>query len=188
MRALRGEARGRALALGLLVCTLLAGVVLVAAPLALAHRYYDGKLADLKDRLERYQRLAATRAELRQRLEQMRAMDGERFYLKSAAPARAAGEIQELEKSLIEANGGRLASMQILPYSDEGAYRRIAVNAQMLGNIATVQNVLRALEMHEPFLFIDNLNVRSLATGGGKAAPEARLVVQFDLIGYAIRR
>ncbi|MBE0623372.1 MAG: hypothetical protein IH606_01045 [Burkholderiales bacterium] len=184
------HARSRALALGLLALALLVAIAAAATPLFLVHRHYDGKLADLEDRLVRYQRLAASRGELTRRLAQVRALDSRSYFLKSAVPALAAGEIQELEKSLIEANGGRLASMQIEPHKDEGAFRRVAVNVQMLGNIGTIQNVLRVLETRKPFLFVDNLNVRSLRADAMKEAalPEAGLVVQFDLIGYAIRK
>jgi general secretion pathway protein M len=190
MNQLPGGARSRALALGLLLLALLAAVAILAMPLTLVHRHYDQKIEDLNDRLARYQRVAATRAELTRRLEQVRALDGRRFYLRNAGPALAAGEIQDLEKSLIEAQGGRLASMQIQPHRDEGAFRRIAVNVQLLGSIGTMQSILQALETNEPFLFVDNLNVRSLGTEAARnaATPDAGLVVQFDLIGYAIRR
>ena len=183
-------AQSRAAALGLLVFALIAIVAVLATPLVLVHRHYDLELESLNDRLTRYQRVAASREELTRRLERMRALDGRRFYLSNAAPALAAGEIQEMEKSHIEANGGRLASMQIQPARDEGAFRRIAVNVQVLGNIGAIQGILRALETSEPFLFVDNLNVRSLnaETTKDAATPEAGLVVQFDLIGYAIRK
>lgn len=190
MSKLPDQRRSRTLAIGLLVFALLATIAAVATPLILVHRHYDDKLADLENRLARYQRVTASRGELTRRLEQMRALDGRSFFLMSTVPALAAGEIQELEKSLIEANGGRLASMQIEPHRDEGAFRRIAVNVQMLGNIGTIQNILRVLETRKPFLFVDNLNVRSLSSDATREAamPEAGLVVQFDLIGYAIRK
>ena len=183
------NAQGRALALGLLLLALLVILAVLATPFVLAHRHYDLQIETLKDRLARYQRVAASREELSRRLEQMRALDGRRFYLKSAGPALAAGEIQELEKSLIEANGGRLSSMQIQPHKDEGDFRRVAVNVQVLGNMVAIQKILRTLETREPFLFVDNLNVRSLSNEATKdaATPDAGLVVQFDLIGYALR-
>lgn len=183
-------AQSKILALVLLVVALLAALAVLATPLVLMHRHYDQKLEDLSDRLGRYQRLAASRAELTRRLERLRALDARRFYLKNSSPALAAGEIQELEKSVIEANGGRLASMQIQAHKDEGAFRRVAVNAQVLGSIVTIQGILRTLETREPFLFVDNLNVRTLSSDATKdaAAPDAGLVVQFDLIGYAIRK
>jgi general secretion pathway protein M len=184
------DAQGRALALGLLLFALIAIVALLATPLVLVHIHYEQKLEGLNDRLARYERVAASRGELTRRLEQMRALDGRRFYLKNAGPALAAGEIQELEKSLIETNGGRLASMQIQQPKDEGAFRRVAVNVQVLGSIGAIQRILLALERSEPFLFVDNLNVRSLSADAARdaATPEAGLVVQFDLIGYAIRK
>ena len=182
--------QSRALALGLLLIALIALGAVLATPLILVHRHYEQKLEDLKDRMGRYQRLAASRAELTRRLAQMRALDGRRFYLKSAVPAPAAGEIQELEKSIIEANGGRLASMQIQVPKDEGVFRRVAVNVQVLGSIGTIQSILRAVETREPFLFVDNLNMRTLNSDTAKdaATTDAGLVVQFDLIGYAIRK
>jgi general secretion pathway protein M len=190
MRKTLTDAQSRALALGLFLLALIAIIALLATPFVLVHIHYEQKLEGLNDRLTRYERVAASRGELTRRLEQMRALDGRRFYLKYAGPALAAGEIQELEKSIIEANGGRLSSMQIQQPKDEGAFRRVSVNVQVLGSIGTIQRILLALERNEPFLFVDNLNVRSLSAEAAKdaATPEAGLVVQFDLIGYAIRK
>lgn len=183
------DKQSRALALGLFLLALIVTIAVFATPIFLLHRHYDRELEGLEDRLDRYQRLAASRDELTRRLTQMNALNGRRFYLKNSGPAQAAGEIQELEKALIEKNGGRLASMQIQPHTDDGAFRRVAVVAQVLGGIDTIQSILRELESHEPFLFVDNLNVRSLNTAAATDAPatDAGLVVQFDLFGFGIR-
>jgi len=62
------NAQERALALGLLLTVLIAIVAVLATPLAMVHRYYDQQIESLKDRLARYQRVAASRDELTRRL------------------------------------------------------------------------------------------------------------------------
>lgn len=181
-------ARSRKLALALL---LLAAAILIAAasvPLILLHRHYDREIESLSDRLARYQRVAASRDAVVARAEALRGGDARRFFLKSSIPALAAGEIQELQKSLIDASGARLMSMQIQAPKDEGRYWRVAVTATIMGNMEAIQGIFQAIESGEPYLFIDNLNLRSLhgmPSPPGMTLAEGEVSAQFDVIGYA---
>ncbi len=178
--------QGRSLAIGLLLFVLLAGVAAIAVPLYLMHRYYDRQLEDLDDRLTTYRRVAASREAFGRQLTQLRALDGRRLYLRDSAPALLAGDVQETVKSLIEANGGRLVSMQILPHKDEGGFRRVAVSARIMGGLASIQDILLALESGEPSLFLENLSMHAQSDGPAAGSSADELIVQFDAIGYAI--
>lgn len=179
---------GRALALGLLLLAVFVAAAALAVPLYLVNRHYDEQLELLGDRYQRYQRVVASREELSARAAELRDLNARRFYLKNASPALAAGEIQEMGKAFVEASGARLISMQIQQPKDEGRYRRIGVTAMVMGNVAAIQGVLRAIESNEPYLFIDNLRVRSLhgVPAMGDTVAEGDLSVQFDVIAYSI--
>ena len=122
-RALSPE-QSRKMALSILAGAVVAAIALVAIPTWLWHRHYDTALADLVDRHERYQRIAATRADVTSSLEVVRAKDAKKFFLRTGAAALSAAEAQEAMRSLIEGSGGRLITMQIPPAKDEGRYRQ----------------------------------------------------------------
>jgi len=180
--------QSKSLALALLALVFVLAVLALAVPVMLVHRHYDAAIEQLTDRMERYHRIIAMAPGLKVGLEQVKARDGRKFYLKNAAPALAAAEIQEFAKTVIEAQSGKLTSIQIIPHKDDGGYRQIAVNLQFSGSIASIQKILYALETRQPYLFVDNLSIRSRLLSNYRAAPgvEPEYFVQFDLTGYAL--
>lgn len=180
--------QSKSLALALLALAFGLAILTVAVPVVLAHRHYDAAIEQLTDRMERYSRIMAMTADLKAGLEQVKVRDGRKFYLKNSAPALAAAEIQEFAKTVIEANSGKLVSMQIIPHKDDGGYRQIGVNLQFSGSIVSIQKILYALETRQPYLFVDNLSIRSRLTSNYRMVQgvEPEYSVQFDLTGYAL--
>ena len=183
--------QSRAAALALLVALLVLAVCAIAVPLWLLNRHYDAALDDSVTRLERYSRIAGMRDGLIRKSAEVKALAASHHYLKSASPALAAAELQEQAKVILEANGGKLNSIQILPHKDDGAYRQISVALQLSAPLSAVKGILYALESSRPYLFIDNFSVRSMAGFGQRIgvdpAVEPDLTVQFDVSGYALK-
>src|SRR4051812_39639652 len=102
----------RRLAIGLLVAAIVAALAAVAIPVWLRHRHYDVALAENLDKLDRLRRIASTRPEVTRQLEAMRSKDSRKFFLRSGAAAFSAAEAQEAIRAIVEANGGRLITMQ----------------------------------------------------------------------------
>jgi general secretion pathway protein M len=178
------QARHTALAI------LVAAVVLVVGPLAFGvwsiNRYYDRELDDKRNRIERLQRIAATRADVVKQLDAMRAKETRKFFLRPGATALSAAEASEALKSLVDANGGKLITMQAPSSREEGRYRQITVNVQLTANVQALRRILHAIENNTPYLFVDNLLVRSSVTGQHRLAPgqEPEMFVHFDIYGY----
>jgi general secretion pathway protein M len=181
-------AQSRNLALVLLALAVAAVVAVVAVPVWMAHRWYDRNLAETTDKLERYRRIAAMRPEVTRQLEALRTKDTRRFFLRSGAAALSGAEAQEAVRTLVEGAGARLISVQAPPAKDEGRYRQVTVNVQMTANIFALRKILHALESNTPYLFVDNLLVRSQVPGNFKPGPggEPEMFVQFDVYGYAL--
>lgn len=181
--------QSRLAALSLLVLVLAAAVLAVATPLWLLNRRYDSAIEDAVKRIERYSKIAGMRDALQKKAAEVKALGTSRHYLKSASPALAAAELQELVKSVLETNGGKLNSIQILPHKDEGLYRQVAISLQLTAPLSALKVMLYTLESARPYLFIDNFSVRSPIGFGSRPAPaaEPELVIQFDLTGYALR-
>jgi len=145
-------------------------------------------LEDDLSKLERYRRIAATRPEVARQLEAMRAKDPRKFFLRSGAAALSAAEAQERVRTIVESNGGKLITMQAPVTREEGRYRMVSVNVQLTANIFALRKVLDEIDASTPFLFVDNLMVRSQVPGSFRPQPgqEPEMFVQFDLYGYSL--
>lgn len=178
----------RYLAIALLILCLILGGALVVVPILLLHRHYDRELESNHELLLRYRNMSAARGEIEAGLARARTLDGKKYFLKSSAQAPAAAEIQEMARGSIESNGCKLLGSQTGTLKDEGDYRRVTVNVQSICTDHALKRMLHAVETLRPFLFIDNLGVRSLFNAQNMAnpglAPEVN--VQFDLSGYML--
>jgi general secretion pathway protein M len=178
--------QSRRMALLVLVVAILA----IAGPIAYGvwslNHYYDTELGAKRERIERFQRIASTRAEVGKQLDAMRAKEPRKFFLRSGATALSAAEAQEAVRSIIEANGGKLITMQAPTSREEGGHRQVTVNVQLTANIQALRKILHAIETNTPYLFIENLTIRSQVSGQHRPAPgqEPEVFVHFDVNGY----
>lgn len=177
--------QNRLLALALLFLVL-AGIYLVAVnPLLTLHRYYRETTEQSEDRLVRYQRLAAHREALEQRLSAIQRMrSAQDFYLRNTSPTLAAAQLQEQVKQVIAANQGTLLSTQILPEKPEGQLVRVTVKVAMRGTIETLQRVFHGLEGGTPFLFLDDVFIRAYSLRRGNQMTVSEMEIRFELSGY----
>lgn len=192
------QSRAAAIALLLGAVVLVLGAFII--PVSLLHRHYDFYLDKYSDELARYQRIAATRAALEAKLAAVKAREPRKGFLKNASPGLAASEVQDVVKSLIEGNGGRLAVLQISPHKDDGRFRQASVNVQMSASVPALRKILHALEGAQPHLFVDSLTVRSNVGYGYRPVPvpvpvpgvpvpgpePEILFVQMDVSGFAV--
>lgn len=165
------------------------------------------RLSDLNQRLERtrdqiisYQRILATRPTLEAELEQVRNReDTKAFYFAAATPALAGAELQSEVQEIIRAAGARPVSTQILPVDQNEQPMRIRIRTQFQGTTESVLNVLYRIEAARPFLFVDQLSLRSAASNvpiqearGRQAKPQVQprerdeLTLRLDVFGYAL--
>ena len=180
--------QSRRLAIVLLFAVIAAAIAAVGLPAWMLHRHYNAVLEDDLGKLDRYRRIAATRPEVTRQLEAMRAKDPRKFFLRGGAAALSAAEAQEKVRSIVESNGGKLITMQAPVTRDDGRYRMVSVNVQMTANIFALRKILDEIDAATPFLFVDNLLVRSQVPGSFRPQPgqEPEMFVQFDLYGYSL--
>ena len=181
--------QGRKAAALLLVGVALAVLALIVVPFYLLNRHYDAALADLGDKLDRYRRIAASRGAATQQLEAMRALDPRKGFLRSGAPALSAAEATEALRTIIEANGGKLITIQApVIAKEDGRYRQLTVNVQLSGTIFALRKILHAIETNQPALFVENLQVRSQVPANFKPNPGAEpdVYMQLDVSGFSV--
>jgi len=174
----------RMLAVGLALLALIVVLAVLLVPVWLLHSRYDDAIASLEDRLMRYRRISAQAPEYRKALEQVRARDSRRFFLKNTAANLAGVELQEIVRSAIESNGGRITTSQNQATRDEGRYKAVGVTFQFFATTPNLQRILYSLETQQPYLVIDTLTLRPLNAFRGfrpVAGQEPELNVQMDV-------
>lgn len=181
--------QSKAAAILILLLVVMLAVSAVVAPLWLLNQRYDLAVEDAAARLARYSKIIGMRDGLQKKAMDVKALEANHHFLKSASPALAAAELQEQAKTILDANGGKINSLNILPHKDDGQYRQVSVSLQLSAPLSAVKAMLYALESARPYLFIDNFSVRAPFNVGARneAAIEQDLVVQFDLTGYALK-
>ena len=178
----------RLAALLLLAAVIAAGYLWVADPVLAAHRRVDESIAETRDLLGRFEKLAAARPSLEAQaaaVEQTPAATA--YYLAGETDALAAAALQARVTALVEGSGGALASIQTLPSQAEEGFTRIAIRLQLSSSIESLVRILHGLETGVPLLFLDNLEIQAPGASYAGADPEFAnqpLTVAFDLYGY----
>ncbi len=178
----------RVLAVALLALVVIVVLALIAVPVVLLHRHYDEHIARMTRQLQTQSAFNALGPKVAQALESLKTRDASRLFLKGNTAALASAELQDQVKTIVESSGGRFISSTGMAHKDDGQYRTVAATFQInLGN-ANLRRLLHALETQEPYLFVDNLTIRSLTPPGFRAPPgysEPEVYVQMDVSAVA---
>jgi len=176
----------RTAALALLLFAVLAVTALIAVPVYKLHEHYDVALESLQFRFNKLRSVAAQKAEIQKGLVTVKGENAARFFLKNSAPNLAGSELQDLVRAAVEKGSARLTSVQVAAPKEEGRYRQIVLNIQVIGNIITLQQTLHALESVLPYVFVDTLRINSTQFRGARANAglEPEVTVQMDVSAY----
>lgn len=179
----------RATALALLFGLILLAYAVVVAPLVAGYRQSEGAVAEARELLAGYRSVAARRDQLEAQLAALAdRQDDSGLYLAGATDALAAAALQDDVKGAIEAGGGNLRSIQILPAEDEEGFRRVGVRVQLTATVNDLLRILHGIEAGRPFLFVDALEINNRrARRRNRDEAETMdpvLLVRLDVAGY----
>ncbi|TVQ92953.1 MAG: general secretion pathway protein GspM [Chromatiaceae bacterium] len=156
--------------------------------------------ADLQNRLQtateqwqRFQRVLATLPALREELAREQANEPDKaFYFDAATPALAGAQLQREVQEIIRASGARPISAQALPAEREESPARVRLRVQLQGSTEQLFEVLYRIEDMRPFLFVDQLSIRSTPQRPGVRRPrvpgqqDGELTVRIDVFGFVL--
>jgi len=176
----------------LLIAAVAVPYLFIAEPIIVGYGETDRAIAETRDQLSHFQRLAAMQPVLARQLEQTEAQQtSQGLYLSGGTDALAAAGLQDRVSAVVEGKGGTLRSLQPMPGIDEQGFRRITLRVQMTGTIEALFETLYALEVGTPVLFVENLDIQSryirqiVNQPDAEQVPDAPLLtVGFDLSGY----
>lgn len=150
----------KAVAVAILLALVAAVLLGAALPTWRTYQQNDAAIADIQDRIERFERIAASRNALEAQLKKLTsAQDLRRYLIRENTPALAAAVLQERVKTAVDRSGGKLISTQILTGEEDGPFYRVTVNVRLTVGNEALQGVIHELESQEPFLAIDNVTI-----------------------------
>ncbi len=177
----------RFLALAILAAIVALLWLFVVLPVTAKFDTYDESMAQSEELLARYLRMSGARADLEAALEETRrdqaSVSG---FLTGASIQWVAADLQNKLKRLINANGGELNSIQMLPQEAENGFHKVAMRVVMTGDTETLRRVIYTIETANPYLFLDNLDIRAQRKRTQKNENRAaeKLQVRYDVYGY----
>jgi general secretion pathway protein M len=159
------------------------------------------EIETLDDRVARYRRLLQTLPGLQAELDQARSNeDVKTFYFEAKTSALAGARLQRQAQQIVKTSGGRVVSTQILPAPEDERPEKVRVRIQLQGRTEALLDVLYRIEQARPFLFVDQLSVRSMSRRSAvrrnprargrhrsvRRQPQGQLTVRLDVFGYAL--
>jgi general secretion pathway protein M len=148
----------------------------------------DAETESVVDQIQRYERLLAT---IPPNNEEVKA-----FYFNAPTAALAGAQLQGTIQEMVQAAGARLVNSQFLPAEPNEQPPRVRIRAQVQGDTEALLEVLYNIEQARPFLFVDQLSVRSTSRRGrrdrrqrGDSPPpqvQQELTIRLDVFGYAL--
>lgn len=175
------------LAVAILALVIFTIIMLTIVPLWAMNRHYANNIDELDNRLQILQRAVSASDGLRTQHEQLkRSLAGNRHYLQGNSDALAAANLQSTVKRLASARSMEVLSTQILPSKEEAGFTRVALKVRMRGTLDNTVQLMHGLETGQPYLFLDNVTIRSYSRRRAGNAAGQLLNVDFDLIGYML--
>jgi hypothetical protein len=185
VRDLLGGVRGKALVLSIGLLLTGGSYFSIVAPIV---TYYERSAQRLEERAQlarRYQGLAQDLPRLRsaatQRLDKL--PDGGLLWTGST-DAVAAATLQSALKELVEREGAKLTTAEMLPAESYDSARRLGVRIAFLGDLSLLTRVLAGVETTHPLLSVGKLALRKEASpNDGSQSPT--LSVTMDVYGLS---
>jgi len=107
-------------------------------------------------------------------------------YLPSGNMAAVTSALQTVVRQHLEKTQGRLRSMQILAPARADDAEKFSVRIDFALPADQLLNFLYGLEATDPYLFLENVDIRSAETPDRNAAGQAAaLSLRADIVGYA---
>jgi len=179
----------RWLAVGLLFSV----VVLIAATIFIPWYEAINKTMDdidsLMFRIKRYERIISSRDQVLSAIEQSRKeINALGYFYTQETPSLAAAELQKRIKKIVDAAGGEISSIQVLPGKEENGLVSIGVKVKVVGNMEMLRSLLYEIDIEKPLMKIDQITIVPSAKRFARkmlaAAKSGTVTIMFDVSGY----
>jgi len=99
--------------------------------------------------------------------------------------AEASASLTSLISLAANRHGLKVVRIDPLPDSVAGVFTRVAVHAELEGDVRGLMRMLRAMETGDPLLTVGAMSIDATAAGGPRNVPES-LHIALTIAGYAL--
>ena len=184
--------QSRALAGAILVLVLSTAVVLLIYPVWSMNEALGIQIDDTLFQIQRYKRIATQNDQYQLEFNNIKqSQQTDQRYLQSKTESLANAELQRRIKQLVAAGQGEIISTQTSQISQEEMLNRVAIRVRMKSTLEGLKTILHRIETQKPYLFIDNITIRSRHITR-RGLPKTKKIVEamrmldvdFHLLGY----
>jgi general secretion pathway protein M len=137
-------------------------LVLVSYPVWAMNKAYDARISDTLFQIQRYKRIAAQDEQYQLEFSSIkRSQQTDQRYLQSKTDSLANAELQRRIKQVVAAGQGEIISTQTVQISEEDVLNKVAIRVRMKSTLESLKTILYQIETQKPYLFIDNITLRS---------------------------
>jgi general secretion pathway protein M len=164
---------------------LIAGYLLIVAPVLDAYGERERALPDKRMLAERLAADAATLPDLRAQLDELKASTSTReIMLEGNSDAIAAANLQSRIERLASSTSVTLGSSEAVPAENRGIYHRIGLRLAVSGEYAAIVNLLGAVDNAAPPLVLSNLQIHAPMMRPTRDVSSGRLDAVFEVYGF----
>ncbi|PVV10386.1 MAG: hypothetical protein B6D82_12515 [gamma proteobacterium symbiont of Ctena orbiculata] len=154
--------QSRALAGTILLLLVAALLILLIYPVWSMNKRYEGQIEDTQFQTQRYRRIAVQDDRYQLEFNKLKLnQKSDLRYLQSKTDSLANAELQRKIKQVVSAGRGEIISTQTVQVSQDEMLRGVAIRVRMKSTLENLTKILHQLETQKPYLFIDNITLRS---------------------------
>jgi general secretion pathway protein M len=174
----------RAVFLGLNLAACLVVFMLMAHSIYAVFAERDAQIAMLSETLARMNAIANRKSDVETLSRQVDAESDLGEFLAAANEGAANAALQARLKTMTEAAGARVRSVQGLPAKNDGQIRYIGAKIDLYGTLGAVHKAIHAVESGKPYLFVSAASVRLSPSISAQAVTTEPVVdAQLDVFG-----
>jgi general secretion pathway protein M len=148
----------------------------------------DAQIAGQRTLIARFAAIAAQQPRVQAAAQQADAQVEQGEFLVGTNEGVIVADLQTRLKTMAEAAGARLRSVQSLPPKTREEVRYVGARLDVYGPLAAIQRTLYAVESAQPYLFVDAAAVRAAPSVNPAALPNAAaqepvIDAQLDVFG-----
>jgi general secretion pathway protein M len=174
----------RAVFIGINLAACFAVFIMIAHPIYMLLAERDAQIAMQREALARMDAVASRKSDVDAIARQVDAESDVGEFLAAANEGAANAALQARLKTMAEAAGARIRSVQGLPAKSNGQIRYIGARIDLYGALGAVHKAIYAVESGKPYLFVANASIRLSPSVSAQAAmTEPVIDVQLDVFG-----
>jgi hypothetical protein len=158
--------------------------ILIVHPIYALFAEQDAQIAMLNETLARMNAVANRKTDIEALARQVDAESDLGEFLAGANEGVANAALQARLKTMTEAAGTRVRSVQGLPAKNNGQIRYIGARIDLYGALGSVHKAIYAVESGKPYLFVSSASIRlSPSISAQATATEPVIDAQLDVFG-----